>query len=260
MSLIELPIFFSHYFNFIHFVLAMSKPVCIFHHYQCASNLQQILNLLRKHVIKVKCDLNAIGRKFLCVCKLSGYLLLIADEVYYKKRADFEKLKDHPWFREINRLIELKIMTICQDKISLFKLWNLICDISNEKSLLHILNFIPTKKRNIKKTTHPIYSIRQQIELSLTVDQIGPLLGRNGRLHKNIMEKTETQIHFENLPYSTHSRNKHDSDFDLDSFQSLSPIQVTISGRTLEAIDDAIQALEDRAKIVQAQKQSFFSK
>lgn len=225
----------------------MTTIVCLFHHRKSASNLQRIFNLLRKNVIKAKCDLTAIGKRSLCVCKLSPDEMLITDEEFHRKQKDFEKLKIHQWFEQINRIIELKIMNICDSKISLYKLRKLICEISNEKHLSKVIKTVQ-KNRKTKKPVRHTNSIRRQIELTFSSDQIGHLLGREGRLHKRTMRNTGTRIHFDNLPYSISSSTYQATDFDLDLFQSSSPVKITISGDTSEAIEEAIEALQDLEK------------
>src|ERR1700722_1292586 len=105
---------------------------CLFHDRRYSSNVQRILNILRRNVIKIKCDLNLIGKRSLCICKLSSNDMIITDEELNKKQQEFEKLKIHQWSNEIDRIIQFKIMNTCDNKISLYKLFKLICDISNE--------------------------------------------------------------------------------------------------------------------------------
>ena len=52
--------------------MTTTEMTCLFHSRRYASNIQRIFNLLRKNKIKVKCDLNYIGKRALCICKLSG--------------------------------------------------------------------------------------------------------------------------------------------------------------------------------------------
>ena len=87
------------------------------------------------------------------------------------------------------------------------------------------------------------------MELTLPVSQLGHLLGREGYRHKQIMKETNTQIHFDNAPYSSNSKSCRSSGFDLESFQSAAPLRVTITGHSAENVQKAIEALQilDRA-------------
>jgi rRNA processing protein Krr1/Pno1 len=95
--------------------------------------------------------------------------------------------------------------------------------------------------------------IHRRIELFLPSNQIGHLIGRNGHLHKSIMSETETRIHFDNVPYSI-STSKQCTDFNLDLFQSSSTITATITGETVEAVENAIKALKELDRTTQVCK------
>ncbi len=106
---------------------------------------------------------------------------------------------------------------------------------------------------------HPTESnlIRRCIELTLPPNQIGHLLGRDGRFHKQIMTDTNTQIHFDNAPYSIKLSSNQCPEFDLDLLESSDPIKAIITGDTLEAVENAIKALEKHNQYVQVRKRLF---
>lgn len=219
-----------------------SSTVCLFHNRRYSSNIQHILNLLRINTIKSKCDLNYIAKKSLCVCNLSDNQLAITDEQLNKIQKLYVKIKTQRCLDEIDQLLEKKIMTTCDNKISIYKLLKLICDISTEKTFLKMIQ----RNNQLKSVRHQRHanSISRQIELTVPPNQIGHLLGRNGHLHKAIMEDTKTQIHFNNVPYSIESKNQC-SDFNLDLFQSSYALTATITGDTMDAVDNATKALQD---------------
>lgn len=128
--------------------MTTSSSICLFHDRRYSSNIQCILNLVRKNFIKIKCDLNLIGKKCLCICKLSSDEMLISNEELINKQEEFDKLKIHQCFKEINRIIQLKIIQTCDTQISIYKLLELICDISNEKRFLKLSK--STKSNEIK--------------------------------------------------------------------------------------------------------------
>ncbi len=228
--------------------------ICLFHNRRYASNIQHILNLLRKNAIKIKCDLNLIGKKTLCTCKLTSNT---SDVQLISKQKEFEKLKVHPWMEEIDQIIQLKISNTCDSQISLDKLYGLICDLSNETTFLKMIEMKPKSKEilenfddmffllvHLLRSKNRSKKIRRHIELSLPSNQIGYLLGRQGNLHKKIMKDTNTRIHFNNVPYSISSSSKRPAEFNLDLFQSSSPLTVTIIGDQIENIEKAATALQ----------------
>jgi hypothetical protein len=95
--------------------------------------------------------------------------------------------------------------------------------------------------------------VRRRIELPLLPNQIGHLIGRKGHQHKSIMEETKTRIHFDNIPYSISSREQV-PDFDLDLFQSSCTIRATITGHTLESVENATKQLEEHVRVIQVCK------
>jgi hypothetical protein len=99
--------------------------------------------------------------------------------------------------------------------------------------------------------------IRRCIELTLPPNQIGHLLGRDGYFHKQIMTDTNTRIHFDNAPYSIKLSSNQCLEFDLDLLESSSPIKATITGDTLEAVENAIKALKKHDRDVQVRKRLF---
>ena len=102
--------------------------------------------------------------------------------------------------------------------------------------------------------------VRRSIELTLPSNQIGYLLGRDGCSHKKIMSETKTRIHFNNAPYSIKSKAKRPSEFNLDLFQSSSLLQATITGDTVEAVENAAKALEQLVQITRVGRSFFFNK
>ena len=78
--------------NFINFVQHMAcSSVCLFHDRRYSSNIQRILNLLRINIIKIKYDLNTIGKKSLCTCSLTDDQLAITDEELNKNTKRIRK-------------------------------------------------------------------------------------------------------------------------------------------------------------------------
>jgi hypothetical protein len=216
--------------------MTTSSSICLFHDRQYSSNIQQIVNLLRKNFIKIKCDLNLIVKKCLCTCKLSSnQMMQITDEELIKIEQEFNELKIHQCFKEINQIIQLKIMKKCDNQILINKLRKFICDISTGKFF-----FKSIQPNEIKSHSN---LIRRHIELSLSSNQIGHLLGRDGHLHKKIMKETKTRIHFDNAPYSLDLSSNQCSEFNLDLFQSSCPIQATITGFTIEGVENATKEL-----------------
>ena len=65
--------------------MTSSSSICLFHNRRYSSNIQCILNLLRINVIKIKCDLNQIAKKILCICNVSDNQTIINDEEFNKK-------------------------------------------------------------------------------------------------------------------------------------------------------------------------------
>ncbi len=114
---------------------------------------------------------------------------------------------------------------------------------------LFLVNLLKSNHRN-----HHSNLIRRHIELSLSPNQIGHLIGRDGHLHKNIMNKTKTRIHFDNIPYSINSSSKQCPEFNLDLFQSSCPLKATITGDTIETVEDAAKALEKLVQTTQVCK------
>jgi len=68
------------------------------------------------------------------------------------------------------------------------------------------------------------------------------------------MNKTKTRIHFDNIPYSINSSSKQCPEFNLDLFQSSCPLKATITGDTIEAVEDAATALEKLVQTTQVCK------
>ncbi len=256
MSLVRLPEFDS--FR----AMTTSECVCLFHNRQYSSNIQRILNLLRVNIIAIKCDLNLIVKRSLCTCELIPNQMQIIDE---QLQQDFEKLKVCPWFEEVNQIIQINIMKTCDSKIALYKLLQLICEIANDEKYSKIIKNIRKEEKGNQTCkylilflylVHPTKSnlIRRRIELTLSPNQMGHLLGRGGQFHKQIMTNTNTRIHFENAPYSIKLYSKRDSEFNLDLFQSSCPLIAIITGDTLEAVESATKALEKRDQDVQVRK------
>ena len=186
----------------------------------------------------------------------------VTNEEFTRQEEEYNQLNEHAWFEEINQIIQMKIKEICNSKLSLYKLFKFICEISNgtaflkltknerneEKSkrispcsitFLFSLNSIELTHRTPQSTTR-----HRCIELTLPPNQLGYLLGRNGHLHKQIMLETGTQIHFQNAPYSSNVKPHRCPEFNLDLLQSTSLLKVKITGDTDEAIDNAVHALE----------------
>ncbi len=113
--------------------MTSSKSVCLFHHRPYSSNTQCILNLFRAKVIKIKCNLNLIAKQSLCTCQLSPDELQIADDEFNKQQQKFYELQTCPWFEKVDQIIQKHIMKKCDSKIMLYKLFKLICEISNEE-------------------------------------------------------------------------------------------------------------------------------
>ena len=117
--------------------MSSNSSICLFHDRKYSSNIQYIFNLLRKNQLKkIKCDLNLIGKKSLCTCRLSSSSdssITITDEQLLKKQKEFNKLKIHSYFEIIEQIIQFKIMNTCQNQICLYKLLKFICDVCNEK-------------------------------------------------------------------------------------------------------------------------------
>ncbi len=137
------------FFYIVIFVPAMttSSSICLFHDRRYSSNIQHILNLLRINIIKIKCDLNMTGKRSLCTCKLSSDQMLITDEEFNEKQKEFEEIQTHQYLKEINQIIQLKIMNTCDSKMSIYKLLKLICDILNDKIFPQISKPIQTGKK-----------------------------------------------------------------------------------------------------------------
>jgi hypothetical protein len=232
-----------------------SLSVCLFHDRRYASNIQRIFNLLRTNKLKIKCNLNYIGKKSLCTCNLSDDQLTITDQQLTEKQKEYEEIKTQQWSDEIDQVITRKIRNTCDSKISIYKLLTLICGISNDKNFLNVIKTIQkdgkcNQIKPVRRQRQPEL-IRRQIELSLPPNQIGHLLGRNGQLHKLIMKKTNTRIHFDNVPYSTSKSDKQCPEFNLDLFQSSYTLTATITGSTEEAVNNATKDLEDHEQDIQ---------
>jgi hypothetical protein len=175
--------------------------------------------------------------------------MLITDEQIIQKQKEFEKLKIYQCFEEINRIIQFKIMNTCDNQISIYKLLKLICDISNGKNFFKINKTI--QKNEIYKRSHQSNLISRCIQLSILPNQIGHLLGRDGQNHKKIMNDTNTRIHFDNAPYSINLSSNQSSEFNLDLFQSSDSLKATITGETIEAVENAIKELEELDRVTQ---------
>ena len=237
-----------------------STSVCLFHNRRYSSNIQRILNLLRIHTIKTKCDLNYIAKKSLCTCNLSDTQLTITDEEFLKREELYEKLKinlikRNQWSDEIDKLIELRIRNTCEDKLSINKLLKLVCEISNEKFILKMIKTLEKDEKNVQQSKsirhqHRTKLIRRLIKLSTPPSHIAYLLGRNGDWHKSITAETNTRIHFDNVPYSTSKETQY-PDFNLELFQSSHSLTATITGQTIEAVDNAVKALENLDQEIQ---------
>jgi len=171
----------------------------------------------------------------------------ITDEELLETQQEFNELKIHQCFEEINRIIQFKIMNTCDSQISINKLLRLICDISSGKKFLKPI--ISNEIEN-QRSRHPNL-IRRRIELSLPSNQIGHLLGRDGHHHKKIMQETNTRIHFDNASYSIDLSSKGCPEFNLDLFQSSGPIQATITGSTIEAVENAMEELHKLDELTQ---------
>lgn len=99
------------------------------------------------------------------------------------------------------------------------------------------------------KASSDSFRIRQRVELTVPATQLGHLLGAEGRRHKEITERTNTRIHFDNAPYTSKSKFSASPRFDLDAFQSAAPLRATMSGSCKEDVQNAIEDLQslDRA-------------
>ncbi|CAF0761687.1 unnamed protein product [Adineta steineri] len=236
------------------------SSICLFHDRQYSSNVQCILNLLRKYILNTKCDLNMIAKKSLCTCNLAEESMTTIDEQLIDQQNEFEKLKtdlmrSRQCLENIDYLIQSKIMIHGDNKISKYKLFKLICDISDKNKFCTLMQkhckVQSTKRLVSKDKKREINPIHRRIELSFPSNKIGRLLGRHGNIHKSITSRTKTRIHFDNVPYSISSRTK-STDFNLDLFQSTSStVTAMISGRTTEAVNTAAEALIELDKVMQ---------
>jgi len=87
------------------------------------------------------------GKRSLCTCKLFSEQMLITDEEFNEKQKEFEEIQSHEYLKEINQIIQLKIMNTCDSKMSIYKLLKLICDIFNEKIFPKMIKPIGTGKK-----------------------------------------------------------------------------------------------------------------
>lgn len=100
--------------------------------------------------------------------------------------------------------------------------------------------------------SHSPTRICHRIELNLPTNDLGHVLGRGGTWHQATMQETNTQIHFENAPFSLNEKTDRCPEFDLDEFQSPQPLKVKITGQKND-IEKAIEAIKKREQDVQVQ-------
>ena len=110
--------------------MTTSECVCLFHNRQYSSNIQRILNLLRAHAIKTKCDLSSIAKQRLCTCASNLDFSQITVQELVAKQQEFDQLQSHVWFDEVNRIVQIIISKTCNSPTALYKLLEFICELS----------------------------------------------------------------------------------------------------------------------------------
>ena len=203
-------------------------------------------------MIKQKCDFNMLGKNSLCTCPTSDHQVAIALPPEFDRKvvlknigSNFTRLDQSSL--ELEEVLKTKALLECADQVAIDRLYQFICDMSDRA--------LEAKKRSMEQSvTEPTpQRTKRSIELSLRLDQLGHLLGRNGVNVQEIASQTTTDIHVDNPLYS---KSAHDQTpvFRLDSRHSFAPVMVTISGPSDHAVESAISALQEKVEQVKVRQ------
>ena len=215
-----------------------SELVCLYHHRRYASRIQRIINLFRTTHRPIKCDLNFLAKSALCICKLKPQTPNVHENEFVEIQKQYQHLPTTQFINEANR-----ILAICSCQISNYRLMKFICDLSNEELLRQTIK--QTRKAQLIRSSRYSLLIRRRIQLNIPRQKMLQLIGTRGRIHKQLMSETNTNIHFENLPYTIAQKNKNrTTTFDLEAFQSAIPLNVVLTGDSEQTIENAIKVLE----------------
>ena len=103
----------------------------------------------------------------------------ISDEEFQNKQKQFENLRNSQWTEEIDRIIEYKIMNKCKCQISIYKLLEFICDLSEETEFLRLINTVRKDyKSKLIRSNRPSLVLRRRVQLKTLPNQISLLIGQ----------------------------------------------------------------------------------